>query len=137
MTKERLRTYRDLSKELRQIRQKIEALEGTLYSPKVPKLSGMPGSGPSGVNAKEELADKHLELLDLYRAKERELAAEQLTIERAIDSLDYKERMVLRAYYIDGMTWEQVCVAVSYSWTQTHRIHSKALTKLKKEEPEA
>lgn len=137
MTKERLRTYRDLTKELKQIRQKIKAMEGTLYSPKVPKLSGMPGGGPSGINAKEELADKHLELLDHYREKEKELTAEQLAIEQAIDSLDYIERALLRAYYIDGLTWEQVCVAISYSWTQTHRIHGRALEKLKQEEPEA
>lgn len=134
MTKERLRQYRDLSKELEQVRQKVEALEAALYAPKAQRLTGMPSSPPSGGNAVEDLAAKHLELLEHYREKEKELAAEQLAVEQAIDSLDYRERTLLRLYYIDGLTWEEACVVVGYSWTQVHRIHGGALEKLKEQE---
>lgn len=137
MTKERLRTYRDLSRELRHIERKVESLEASLYSPKIPKMSGMPAGGAGG-NAMEDLAAKHLELLDHYKAKEAELAGEQLAIEQAIDALPYRERSLLRLYYIDGLTWEEVSVRMNYSWRQTHNIHSTALKQLKKhEEPEA
>lgn len=134
MTKERLRTYRDLRRELKQIEQKVEAMESALYSPKAQRLTGMPAAPASGGNAVEDLAAKHLELLGHYKKKKEELAEEQLAIEQAIDSLPYKERTLLRLYYVDGLTWEEVSVAMCYSWRQTHNIHGRALEKLKKEE---
>lgn len=137
MTKERLRAYRDLRREIEQIKHKVETLEAALYTPKIQRLTGMP-SNPSPGNAMENLAARHLELLEHYRGKLDELAAEQLAIERAINSLPYREQTLLRYYYIDGLTWEEVCVRIDYSWRQTHRLHSKALERLKQqEEPEA
>jgi hypothetical protein len=38
---------------------------------------------------------------------------------------------LIRLYYIDGLTWEKVCVDINYSWRQTHRLHSEALKKIK------
>ena len=138
MTKERLRKYRDLRRELAQIAQKVEEMESALFSPKVQKLTGMPSAPAGGGNAKEGLMAEHLELLAYYREQEAALKSEQLAIEKAIDSLDYRERSVLRPYYIDGLTWEQVCVLVNYSWRQVHNIHSCALEKLRtNEEPVA
>lgn len=133
MTKERLRTYRDLRRELRQIERKVESIETALYSPKIPRLTGMP-TAPGGGNTKEDLAAKHLELLEYYNTKKAELAAEQLSIELAIDALPYRERTLLRLYYIDGLTWEEVCVNMSYGWTQTHKIHGKALRMLREKD---
>ena len=133
MTKERLRKYRDLLKELEQIEQKVETLESALCSPKIQRITGMP-SAPSGGNAKEDLAIKHLELLEYYQEKKASLMGEQLAIEMAIEALDYRDRTVLRLYYIEGLTWEQVCVLVNYSWRQVHNIHSAALMKLAEDE---
>lgn len=138
MTKERLRKYRDLSQELRQIQQKIETMESALCSPKIQRITGMPSAPNGGHNTKEDLMAEHIELLEHYKVKEAGLKAEQLAIEKAIESLDYRERTVLRLYYIDGLTWEQVCVLVNYSWRQVHNIHSAALKKLgTQEEPGA
>ena len=133
MTKERLRTYRDLRRELRQIERKVEAIETSLYSPKIPRLTGMPAA-PGNGNTKEDMVAEHLELLDHYKAKQAELAAEQLAIETSIDSLPYRERTMLRLYYIDGLTWEDVCVQMNYCWSRVHQIHAAALQKLKKDE---
>lgn len=133
MTKERLRKYRDLLKELEQIALKVETLESALCSPKIQRITGMP-SAPSGNNSKEDLTIKHMELLEYYQKKKAGLLGEQLAIEKAIEALDYRDRTVLRLYYIEGLTWEQVCVLVNYSWRQVHNIHSAALMKLVKEE---
>lgn len=135
MTKERLRAYGAIKRESEQLRQKIEAVEAALYGPKIQKLTGMP-SNPSPGNAMEDLAAKHLELLELYGGKMMELAAEQLAIEEAINALDSTSRMLLRYRYIDGLKWEEVCVKMGYSWTQTHYIHGEALKKLREKETE-
>ena len=37
----------------------------------------------------------------------------------------------MRLRYIDGAEWMDVAETIHYEWTQTHRIHAKALAKIK------
>jgi len=53
-------------------------------------------------------------------------------IENAIKILSQREQYLIRARYIEGKKWEEICVEMHYSWPQIHRIHGKALDKLKK-----
>lgn len=129
MTKERLRAYAEIKKEREQLRQQLEEVEAALYYPKIQRLTDMPAS-PQGGNNQEDLAIYHIELRERYRAKMEELAAEQLAIEQAIESLEPTARMLMRYRYIDGLKWEEVAVRMNYSWTQTHDIHGKALKQL-------
>lgn len=126
MTKERLRRYRDLLKEKKQLEKQLETIEAALYNPKIQQLKQTPRA-PSQGNATEDLANKHLELLDYYRDKLAELAMEQLAVEEVMERLPARERKVLRAYYIRGLTWEEVAVDVGYTWRHVHRVHSSAL----------
>lgn len=132
MTKERLRNYQNIKKEREQLRHQLEEIEASLYYPKIQQLTDMPaGGGPKEGNPQEDMMLHHIELQERYRAKLEELAAEQLAIEEAIESLDETERMLLRYRYIDGLKWEEVCVKIGYSWTQTHEHHGRALQKLR------
>lgn len=54
-------------------------------------------------------------------------------IERAIEHLPPRERMLMRYYYIDCMTWEQVAERMHYSRQHTLRLHGAILGKLKDE----
>lgn len=130
MTKERLRNYQKLKHEQQQIQDQLTKVEAVLYYPKNQQLTGMP-SAPAEGNPQEDLAIHHIELLEKYKAKMAELAAEQLAIEKAIDTLDPTARMLLRYRYLDGLPWEEVCVKINYSWNHTHRLHGAALQKLK------
>lgn len=132
MTKERLRAYRDLRIERDQLKSKIEELSAELYSLRSQRLDGMPRSGSKGNNTwLESQIDRKNEVLKLYKQKEAALMAAMLEIEEAITILEPRERTLVRLYYIDGLTWEQVAVSMSYSWRQVHRIHGKALALLK------
>lgn len=128
--KRQLYTYRDLQAEHRQLCEELEKVEALITSPTAPKMDGMPhgSSGPS--SPVEILAVKHLTLQDLYRKQVDRLMAEQLRIEEMIDGLEPTERRLARFRYIDGMTWEEVCTRMSYSWRQTHRIHGRIIDKL-------
>lgn len=123
--KRRLLSYLDIKAEREQIQAELDALA----DPRGANLDGLPkGSGNGdamlGVIAqREKLADK-------YRAKLEELTAAQADIENLIDSLGPRERRLMRYRYIKGMDWETVCVAMAYSWRQTHRLHSQILDKL-------
>ena len=107
MTKEQLRQYRSIKIEVSQIERRIEELEGV----------GQP--------------DILQPLQDLYREKLEELVSGQLRIEKAIEDLNPTERELLRLRYIDGAEWTEVAETIHYEWTQTHRIHARALAKIK------
>lgn len=134
MTKKRLQQYQAIKRELKQIQEKIEEVEAIIYAAPASKLSAEPRGGGGISDPTGNGATKLHELRDLYKAIQAELTAEQLAIEKAIDSLDYTERTLLRYKYIDGHTWEEVCLLINYSWRQTHRLHAKALEQLRSQE---
>lgn len=110
MTKEQLRQYRSIKTEVSQIKHRIVELE------------------TFGHDYDRELLQP---LYDLYQGKLEELSIGQLQIERAIESLNPTERTLMRMRYIDGAEWLDICETIHYEWTQTHRIHARALAKIK------
>ena len=123
--KKRLHCYRDQKAE----RGQIAAAYHALADPKSANLDGMPKSPGSG-DPLASIATKRQALLKRYHEKLDELDAALLTVEDMIDGLEPGERKLMRHRYIDGLTWEEVCVAIGYSWRQTHNIHAKCLDKL-------
>lgn len=134
MTKEQLRNYRAIKLERDRLAVMVEELEDTLYGPKAQRLDGMPRGGSGPGNATADAAIKHADLWAKYQRKVSELADALAEIENAIEGLEPRERTLIRLYYAQGYTWEQVCVAMNYSWAQVHRIHAKALERLREKE---
>lgn len=97
---------------------------------------------PSAVNDGMPKGSEQRDLSD-YAAKLdeliQELKEERLekikrlqSIERVIKELDNEDmQTILRLRYIDGLKWEEVCVAINYEWAQMHRIHARALREIK------
>lgn len=126
--KKRLYSYVNLQRERQQIIEERERLLARL-GPGAQNLDGMPrnqGKGDALANGVAAAAD----LLTMYEAKAYELAKAQKDIEKMIEGLEPVERMLARFRYIEGHTWEEVCVDMSYSWRQVHRIHGRILDKL-------
>ena len=107
MTKEQLRQYRSIKIEASQIERRIAGLE------------------------RQGECELLQPLRDLYRQKLQELVDGQLKIEKAIEGLTPTERELMRLRYIDGADWTEVCATIHYEWTNTHRIHARALAKIK------
>jgi DNA-directed RNA polymerase specialized sigma subunit len=127
--KRELKGYWALSAEVRQLSEKLAQLEAVMYAPSGSNGGGKPRS--TGIsNPVESLTIKHVELEQQYRTQLEKLATVKAETERKINGLESIERTLARYRYLDGMTWEQVCIAINYSWTQTHRIHSRVLDKL-------
>ena len=108
MTKEQLRQYRSIKIEICQLERRIEELEGLGYGENIT-----------------------LPLRELYRNKLADLIEGQLRIEKAIESLNPTERELIRLRYIDGAEWFDVAETINYEWAQTHRVHARALAKIK------
>lgn len=127
MTKARLRAYRDIKLERDRLAAMVAALE---YGPSGVQMDGMPrSSGPGDPTGKQAI--DHTQVRDLYLQKVAELDKAIVEIEAAIECLEPRERTLIRLYYIEGLTWEEVCVSMSYSWRQIHYIHKGALEQLK------
>lgn len=126
--KKRMNSYIDLKRERQQIAEERERILARL-EPGAQNLDGMPrnqGAGDALASGVAAAAD----LLTLYTAKAAELDRAQADIEALIETLEPVERMLARFRYIEGHTWETVCVDMSYSWRQVHRIHGRLLDKL-------
>ena len=126
--KKRLYSYTNLKRERQQIAEERERILARL-EPGAQNLDGMPrnqGAGDALASGVAAAAD----LLTLYTAKAAELDRAQADIEAMIAGLEPVERMLARFRYIEGHTWEEVCVDMSYSWRQVHRIHGRLLDRL-------
>ena len=134
MTKEQLKAYRSIKLERDMLADRIKELEAVLYSPRTSRLDATPCDGTSHSSPVETAAIKHAELLERYQQKVLELSKALVEIEEAIEVLEPRERTLIRLHYAEGLTWEEVCVAMSYSWRQVHRIHAKALEMLREVE---
>ena len=110
MTKEQLRQYRSMKMEICQLERRVEELER------------------AGRRCDREIIQP---LQDLYRDKLQALIIGQLKIEKTIEDLNPTERELMRLRYIDGADWTEVAATIHYEWTQTHRIHARALNKIK------
>lgn len=126
--KKRLNSYNDLDRERRQLADQLARLQARL-TPGGQNLDGMP-RGPGVSDGLADTVAARLDLLERYQVKLHELDRAQADIESLIDDLDPVERTLTRAKYIEGRTWEEVCVVMAYSWRQVHRIHARVLGKL-------
>lgn len=131
MTKAELQTYRWIKAEAHQLAAKIEVLRVQATSAGTMNLSGMPPTGGQQDPVADAVA-RIDELREKYAALLKELVRRQEAIEAAIACLDGTERLLMRARYIDGMTWEHVAEYIAYSRPQAYVIHRRALRKLER-----
>lgn len=128
--KGKLYRYIDLTHERDQLADQIRRLEAIAYTPGAPAKSGRPRkaavSDPTG-----DRAARLINLREAYDAKLDQAVQAIAEIEQLIGTLsDPVERRLIRCRYLEGKTWEQVCIEMNYSWRQVHRIHGRALEDL-------
>lgn len=127
MTKEELKGYVETKREIKIIKEKIEDLECKKTSIKSMIIDDMPKAEPTKDRLLELIGEIE-ELIDLYNEKQIRLIREQMKIENCIDKLeDSIDRNIMRLKYIEGYTWERICVTIGYSWNGIHKKHRKIL----------
>ena len=130
---EKLGKIRDAYRERDKLKDKIYEFECMRLSPRGASYGTerVQTSGKGDIQI-ENLA-KLEDLLDVYNEKLARVIDLITEFEAAINKLSFREQQILRLYYIDRLTWEEVCVSMNYSWRQIHRIHAQALAQLKDE----
>ncbi len=110
---EQMRQYRQLAAEIAELEDERAALaEGRIPST-WPMGERVSGGLPGDITA--QTAAKMWDLACLLAKKLNRLIALRAEIEQMIDSYEPEDRRMLRLYYIDGLTWEEVAEKVGYS----------------------
>lgn len=132
MKKEELKNYMEIKREIEIIKDKIEYLEEKKTSIKSMIIDDMPKGSNTENDRLGELLGEIEELLNIYNEKQIRLIKQQMKIEDVIDKLEEStDRNIMRLKYIDGYTWERICVIMNYSWNGIHKKHRKILEKIR------
>lgn len=126
LTKDILKDYQGLLLEEKQLQEQLEIWEAKAESSRG-NLDGMPrGSGTSDPTSR--YAIKITEINDMLTLKMLEIIDEFTRIENAIEMLDRPhQRYVLREYYINNKTIEDIAMKMQIEVRSVYRIHLQAL----------
>ena len=130
ITKEELQDHIFISDEVKELQKSLEELEEQRYLISAVKIKG----APAGTGSADKIANniaKLEQLEEYYTNKLNEKLSQLKRVEDAIERLPARERLLVRYRYINGYDWINIAAKMNYSWKQTHRIHAKALEKLK------
>jgi DNA-directed RNA polymerase specialized sigma subunit len=129
MTKEQLRNFFALQKEIRELEEELFEL-----SCRAQKMTSVITDEPRGGNdSADRMADTVAKIVDVRDSVNdlvQKANAEREQIERELRTLPPGHRCLVRLRYVRGMTWEKIAVHMNYSWRQVHRIHGEALKML-------
>ncbi|MBQ7123441.1 MAG: DUF1492 domain-containing protein [Oscillospiraceae bacterium] len=121
-----LKRYRENRACVRRLEKKLALLEDRIISIKSPNFSGMPRGGQPVtladlISDKDEL-EKRIERL---KKKGRQIKSEIL---EEIDTLeDPRYCEILEAYFIDGLSMEDIAENEGYSVRQIYKLYSEAI----------
>lgn len=129
MTKQELREYYWIQKNIKQLEEKLLELE-TEATRQTTHLSNVPKSENYD---KDRFANIVVKIVEVKEKINKEVSKSYDTlakIESAIYKLPHREQYLIRARYIELKSWEQIAVEMNYSWQHIHRIHANALAML-------
>lgn len=126
--KEYLKQYEELERKAQSFKteyeieiSKIDAIGST--------LSGEPGM-PHGTGISRKTEDKAIKLADKamrWKIAELDALEKRQEIFELICGVGGIEFDILRERYVNLHKWEEICVLIHMSWTQTHEHHKRAL----------
>lgn len=129
--KDYLKSYKKTRNRLNSLELQLERIKIDMVHVRASQGDGMPrakGETTDLSRYMEQMADLE-EQIDNKRA---ELIDKQIRITSAINFLDDDDECtVMTEKYLNGKTWEQVAEDNGYSWRTVHRIHGRALKKIK------
>lgn len=132
MTKYELMQYRWILKNIEKLEEKLLEIDTQLQRITT-RYTLVSVSRTGSRDVMGELIIKKIEIEEEINRKLQESYEKLNEIEKAIEKLDERERLLIRLRYIYGKNWAEICDEMNYSWAQVHRIHKKALEKLKNE----
>ena len=127
--KEFLRRARSVDRHVDEAQERLERIRERLEAGRRSSITGMPRGGSSDWTL---TADKLIDLEQIVNARTRDLVRWKLAAIDAIERLeDIRHVELLKLYYIDGFTWEQVAETMGLDLRWVYRLHGKALLQVR------
>ena len=127
MDKQTLEQYQYILLEIAQLEEEKQWVADKMIS--ATKIDGMPrGSGvgdPAG-----QAAARLVDLAGMIADRLNRAITLRMEIEAAIEDLPAQDRVLMRARYVEGKTWEQVAAELHYTYPWIWRLHGRILAKL-------
>jgi len=128
LTETQLIEFRKKKKEIQVIDEHIKALRETIGA-KAASLNEPTKASTQGSET-ERTIERIMMLEERYEQLRSEYAKERILIEDEILCLEPNERALIRLYYLDGITMEEVAEKLVYSIAQIYNIRTRAILKL-------
>ena len=127
--KDYLSSYQAMQAEIRDLEQRLSELREQLESVRSPVCSAMPRS-----KSESDLSELLSPLLDLERSYRQAVLKARVRcarIEHLILQLSSpRQKQILRARYVDGLSWDEVSGRFLISESVTYSLHKKAISEL-------
>lgn len=127
MTKDELKQYRYIGKEIEQLQEEIDSLRSRLMSPSGKIITWTPTSPKQTDKFADTMA--HIDEIEHeLQEKITEYIVLHQNIEHTISSIaDSRIRGLLRSRYIQGKSWTEICGQLNYSYRQVQYLHKQGL----------
>ena len=131
--KKKLWGYQKAKEEHKRLQRKIEEIETQIMSLSIDYSKDKVQATTDAQDKLANVMDRLSKLREDAINKAAEEGEKMLEVYNLIDSVsDPLQKNILQRKYIEGLTWEEVCYKIGYSWTQTHEHHKRALEGLGK-----
>lgn len=131
--KEYLKSYKKARNRINSLKLQLEQVKIDIVNIKSSQGDGMPRK-KGETNDLSRCMEQIANLEEQIDSMMTELLDRQIRITSAInDLIDYDECTVMTDKYLNCKTWEKVTEDNGYSWRTVHRIHGRALKKIKLE----
>lgn len=125
-----LRSFRNLGIAIDQKWEEYERLRSWAER-STPTLTGLPSSGAGPSDHVGLSVEKLWEISAQINADIDRYADDREKINAAIEALeDERQRNVMRLYYLNGLTWEQVAEKMGYEQRWIFELHGRGLSKI-------
>ncbi|WAJ24037.1 hypothetical protein [Lacrimispora xylanolytica] len=131
--KEYLNTYKKSRNRLKSLELQLEQIKIDIVHVRASQGNGMP-RGKGGINDISKYMEQMANLEEQIDNIRLDIVDRQIKITSAINLLsDDDECTIMTDKYLNCKTWEEVSEDNGYSWRTVHRIHGRALKKIKLE----
>ena len=130
LTKEDFKQCRDIILELEQLEELLTRQRARIENPRQAlSRDSIKTRNPRMV---EEMMNRYIRLEQKYDMLRSNLIDIQIQVEETIEKLDSKERILMRAYYIEGKSWKEVADYMGYSEDNIYKIHGDIWRKIRR-----
>jgi RNA polymerase sigma factor (sigma-70 family) len=130
LTPQKLRAVRDMRLQIESLNERIARLRSALESCTPKPLTKMPKGTPIVQDRLAESVSKLVEMETELQHKLIDLTVLHEEVERWLDELPPTQALIIRLYYIEGLSLRKAAREAGYSYDRAKHIHSNVLKKL-------